>query len=248
MANDLRLLVLIPAWNEEESVGDVAREASKRVPEADVLVVDDGSTDNTARVARSEGAAVLSLPFNLGVGGAMRAGYRYAERGGYDVVVQVDADGQHAPSDIPLLLDALEGADLVIGSRFAGSGTYAVKGPRRWAMRLLAWRLSKLAGTRLTDTTSGFRAANRRTIALFAREYPVEYLGDTVESVVTAAQMGLRVREVAVAMRPRIAGAPSQSPWRATIYLFRAALILVLAAIRRRPKGPTPTDAPEDAT
>lgn len=131
------------------------------LPEADVLVVDDGSTDRTAEIAAGAGARVLSLPYNLGVGGAMRAGYRYAVRRGYDIGVQVDGDGQHDPTEIAQLLGRLTDADLVIGARFAERGQYAVRGPRAWAMWLLAKALSMITGARLTDTTSGFRAANR---------------------------------------------------------------------------------------
>jgi glycosyltransferase involved in cell wall biosynthesis len=228
-----RLLVVIPALNEAACIAEVVREVRGELPHADVLVVDDGSTDATAVVAAQAGATVARLPFNLGVGGAMRLGYRYGRDHGYQVVVQVDADGQHDPRYVPKLLDALDGADLVIGARFAGEGEYRVRGPRRWAMGMLSLVLSWLAGARLTDTTSGFRAANRRAIELFAQFYPVEYLGDTVETVVTACRRGLRVRQVPVAMRRRLAGTPSHSPIKATIYLGRAFTVLVLALLRR---------------
>jgi glycosyltransferase involved in cell wall biosynthesis len=233
MIINTRLLIVIPALNEAACIGDVVREVRGELPHADVLVVDDGSTDATAVVAAQAGAIVARLPFNLGVGGAMRLGYRYGRDHGYDVVVQVDADGQHDPRYVAKLLDALDGADLVIGARFAGEGDYRVRGPRRWAMNMLSLVLSWVAGTRLSDTTSGFRAANRRAIELFAQFYPVEYLGDTVETVVTACRRGLRVRQVPVAMRRRLAGTPSHSPFKATIYLGRAFTVLVLALLRR---------------
>src|SRR4051812_22923871 len=163
-----RVLVVIPAWNERGSVGWVVRELREGYPEMDVLVVDDGSQDDTAAVAADAGATVCRLPFNLGVGGAMRTGYRYALRHDYDAVVQVDADGQHDASYLPVLLDALDDADVVVGARFAGTGHYVARGPRRWAMRLLALVLSWLARRPLTDVTSGFRAVNRRGVELFA--------------------------------------------------------------------------------
>ncbi|HEX6500519.1 MAG TPA: glycosyltransferase family 2 protein [Micromonosporaceae bacterium] len=232
MNPDRRVLVIIPAWNECRSIGAVIREVYGELPYVDVLVVDDGSTDTTAIAAAEAGAAVARLPYNLGVGGAMRLGYRYAREHGYDVAIQVDADGQHDPRYIPKLVDVLDDADIVIGARFAGEGEYRVAGPRKWAMRLLSWVLSWLAGTKLTDTTSGFRACNRRTIELFAAWYPVEYLGDTVETLVRAARSGYRIRQVPVAMRPRQAGTPSHSPARAAVYLGRALLVLLLALIR----------------
>lgn len=236
-----RLLVIVPAWNEREALPGVLAELATSLPHADVLVVNDGSTDGTADVARSSGTAmVLDLPLNLGVGGAMRAGYRFAAREGYDAAVQVDADGQHDPADVARVVAALgeEGADVVIGARFAGVGSYAVRGPRRWAMSVLSWVLSRIAGSRLTDTTSGFRASNRRAIALFADEYPAEYLGDTIESLVIACRAGLTVRQVGVEMRPRAGGTPSHNPAKAALFLGRAMLALVIAV--SRPLGQVP--------
>ena len=180
---------------------------------------------------------VCRLPFNLGVGGAMRAGYRYALRGGYDVVVQVDADGQHDASYVPQLVAALADADVVVGARFAGEGAYAASGPRRWAMRVLARVLSGLAHQPLCDVTSGFRAVNRRGIRLFATHYPSEYLGDTVESLVIALRTGCRVVQVPVAMRARSTGRASQSTPRAVPYLARALVALGLALVRRWPSS-----------
>jgi glycosyltransferase involved in cell wall biosynthesis len=230
-----RVLVVVPAWNEQASVAGVVREIAALDPVIDVLVVDDGSSDDTASRAARAGALVCRLPFNLGVGGAMRAGYRYALSAGYDVVVQVDADGQHDPSYIPELVAGLDRADVVVGARFAGEGAYVARGPRRWAMRLLAAVLSWLVGETLSDVTSGFRAVNRRGIKLFATHYPSEYLGDTVESLVIAARTGCVVTQVPVSMRTRTTGTPSQSTPRAVLYLSRAVLALGLALVRRWP-------------
>jgi len=227
------VLVVIPALNEAESVGAVVKEVQAATPSAHVLVVDDGSTDDTRTVAAAAGADVLSLPFNLGVGGALRAGFRYAVRFDYDTAVQVDADGQHDPADIERLLEGLAEADLVIGARFAGEGDYVVRGARRWAILLLAWSLSRRTRSRLTDTTSGFRAFNRRAIEVFANDYPAEYLGDTVEALLIAARAGCRIAQVPVRMRPRTAGTRSQSPWRSAAYLARAALAVVMSRIAR---------------
>ncbi len=228
-----RLLVVVPALNEEESVGLVVKEVLAACSDATVLVVDDGSTDRTREVARTAGAHVLTLPYNLGVGGALRAGFRFAARRGFDVVVQVDGDGQHDPSEIGRLVAELATADLVIGARFAGRGDYDTRGARRLAMWLLARSLSKRAGTALTDTTSGFRAFNRRTVELFARDYPAEYLGDTVEALVIAARAGCRVTQVPVQMRPRTTGTPSHRPAKAAMQLARTMLALLMARLRR---------------
>lgn len=233
-----RLLAVLPAWNEESALPLVLAELRESVPDVDVLVVSDGSTDRTVTAARAAGVRVLDLPINLGVGGAMRAGFKFALANGYDAVVQCDADGQHDPQDIPLLVDtaAATGADVVIGARFAGAGAYSARGPRRWAMRLLSAVLSKLVGTRLTDTTSGFKYSGPRAVALFAREYPAEYLGDTIEALVIAHRAGLTVRQLPVAMRPRAGGEPSHSPWRAGVFLGRAGLALAVALTRPTPR------------
>ncbi|MEU7847085.1 glycosyltransferase family 2 protein [Micromonospora parva] len=233
MVNGKRTLIIIPALNESGSIADVVGEVRGELPGVDVLVVDDGSTDRTAAVAAAAGATVAKLPYNLGVGGAMRLGYRYARDHNYDVAIQIDADGQHDPRYVPKLVDLLDDNDLVIGARFAGEGDYTVRGPRRWAMVMLSAVLSRVARTKLTDTTSGFRAANRRVIDMFATWYPAEYLGDTVETLVHTARRGYRIRQVPVAMRKRMAGTPSHSPARAMIYLGRAFAVLTLALIRR---------------
>ena len=227
-----RTLVAIPALNEAATVAGVVAAVRAAVPDTQVLVVDDGSTDSTGAEARRAGAIVLTLPFNVGVGGAMRTAFLYARENGYDAVVQVDADGQHLPAFIPQLVAALDESSVVVGSRFHDDD-YSVRGPRRWAMRMLATTLSKVCGAPLTDTTSGFRAADRSAIALFARHYPAEYLGDTVESLVIAARAGLRVGEVPVRMQPRQGGSASHSPMRASMYLGRAMLALYVALTRR---------------
>lgn len=234
MSPHASLLIIVPAWNEQETVGAVIREVHATLPGADVLVVNDGSTDRTSDVAESAGAAVLELPVNLGVGGAMRAGYKYALRRGYARTVQLDADGQHDPAAVLALLETMdaEGADVVIGARFAGVGDYRVRGPRKWSMRVLSVVLSRVCRTRLTDTTSGFKACDREAIRLFAANYPAEYLGDTVESLVIAARAGLKVRQVGVAMRERAGGRPSHSPIKAGIFLVRAVVALGVALSR----------------
>jgi len=225
-------LIVMPAYNESQSVGEVVREAYAALPGISILVVDDGSRDDTAGAASAAGAQVARLPFNLGVGGAMRLGFRYAREHGFAAVVQIDADGQHDPAQVHQLLAQLAEHDLVVGARFAGSGTYRMRGPRRWASWVLATVISRTAHTRLTDTTSGFRASGPRAIALFEKNYPAEYLGDTIESLVIACRSGLRVTQVPVEMRERSGGIPSQNPLKAAVYLARASLALAFAYAR----------------
>jgi glycosyltransferase involved in cell wall biosynthesis len=228
-----RVLIIVPAWNEARNVGNTVREIRAASPEYDVAVVDDGSTDGTAEAARAAGARVLTLPFNLGVGGAMRTGFTYAQRNGYARAIQVDADGQHNPADIDRVLSGLEHADISIGARFSDVGDYTVRGPRRWAMVVLAKVVSRVAKTPLTDVTSGFRAANARAIDQYVRYYPAEYLGDTLDSLVAACHAGLKVTQVPVAMRPRNHGRPSQGAFGSTKYLLRSVFALGLAIMRR---------------
>jgi glycosyltransferase involved in cell wall biosynthesis len=229
-----KTLIVTPAFNEHRSVGDVVREVQRTLPGVTCLVVDDGSTDHTAEVAREAGAIVAELPYNMGVGGAMRTGFRFAKENGFQYVVQVDADGQHDPSEVPALIAALSEADIVIGARFAGKGDYDVRGPRKWAMVVLAKALSRTASADLTDTTSGFRASGPRAISLFAENYPAEYLGDTIESLVIAARAGCRITQVPAAMRLRAAGQPSTNPVKSTVFLARVAMAVAFAFMRRR--------------
>lgn len=226
----------MPAWNEAEVIGDTVRNVRRVVPQHDVLVVDDGSHDDTALIAEKAGAAVLRLPFNLGVGGAMRTGFKYAIRHGYTAAIQVDSDGQHDPHDIDRVLAGLAEADISIGARFAGRGSYEAKGPRRWAMSVLARVISKVADTPLTDVTSGFRAANEKALHQYIDHFPAEYLGDTIDSLVVAIKSGCRVVQIPVEMKVRQAGTPSHSPVKAMIYLARSGLVLCFALARRRPR------------
>jgi len=227
-------LIVMPAFNEEASVAAVVAEVYAKLPGVTCLVVDDGSTDDTARIAKEAGALVASMPFNMGVGGALRLGYQFARDNGFSVAVQIDADGQHDPGNVPSLIAALDGADLVIGARFSGEGDYEVRGPRRWAMNVLSTVLSRVVKTRLNDTTSGFKAAGPRAIALFAHSFPAEYLGDTIEALVIAARGGLRVAQVPTSMRPRAGGQPSHNPIKAAVYLARAFIALLVALMRPR--------------
>jgi glycosyltransferase involved in cell wall biosynthesis len=233
-------LIVIPAFNEAANIIAVLNEVSHSTPEFDVLVVDDGSTDNTFDLASEQGVSTLRLPFNLGVGAAMRLGFKYAYQNGYESVVQVDADGQHVPKEIGSLLSKLDRFDVVIGSRFAdGASGFVVAGSRRLAMRLLASSLSKITKVKLTDVTSGFRASGPRAIQLFASSYPPEYLGDTIESLVIAHRNGLLITEVPTTIRQRLTGTSSQTTIKALIYTVRAAFVLLLSLLHRQTESRT---------
>ena len=231
-----RVLVVVPAYEEEQALPGVLKELADEAPGYDVLVVDDGSHDRTAEVAASSGVPVARLPFNLGVGGALRVGFLYAQRHGYTRAVQFDGDGQHEAAEVDKLLDALDGgADLVIGSRFAdGTTPYPVGRTRRSAMRLLQWLIHLLSGQRLTDTSSGFRAFSGPLIDFFAVNYPVEYLGDTVEALLLAHHAGFEIAEVEVSMRTRGGGVPSTRNLRLAYHYLR--LVIVLGASASFPR------------
>lgn len=230
-----RILIIMPALNEEESLPSTLKELREIVDDPDILVIDDGSTDATAEVASRAGAVSAQLPFTLGVGGAVRVGLHYAQRNGYDRAVVIDADGQHDPAGITSLLEALDhGADMAVGSRFAaGTDDYPVGRTRRQAMRFLGAIVRALTGQRFSDVTSGFRAFDRPVIELLAREYPVEYLADTVEALLIVRYAGFRVDEVPISMRPRAAGVPSTRRTKLVINYLRL-LIGILGSASRR--------------
>lgn len=224
-----RTLVVVPAHDEEASVAAVvARVLGVGYP---VLVVDDASTDRTADHARTEGAMVVSLPVNLGVGGAMRTGFRFAVEHGYGRVIQVDADLQHPPEAIPNLVEAADaGIDLVIGSRFAGG--YATASHRRLAMRTLASWISHRVGVELDDVTSGFRVVSQPLLDFFAEHYPAEYLGDTVEAILQADAFGATIAQVPVPMAQRETG-DATSSITASGHLARMAVAIVAGKPQR---------------
>jgi glycosyltransferase involved in cell wall biosynthesis len=230
---ELRRIAIVPALNEEVTVGRVIDEIRAFDPGFDIVVVDDGSTDRTAGVAADRGASVLRLPFNLGIGGAVQTGYRFAFEHGYDLAVQVDGDGQHDPQELPAILaPVLAGeADVCVGSRFAGAGAYRSSFLRRIGIRIFARVVSMIVRQKVTDTTSGFRAVNRKGIALFAADYPHDY--PEVEATVMSVKHRLRLREVPVAMRERGAGASSITALRSVYYMTKVLLAIFVALFRR---------------
>jgi hypothetical protein len=239
---EARLCVVVPAFNEAESIARVIGRLHVAVPGAHVVVVNDGSQDDTAARALQAGATVVTMAVNLGIGGAVQAGYRYALRHGFDVVVQVDGDDQHDPFEIQRLLVPIhEGrAEMTIGSRWLGRGDYVAPAGRRLGMRVLAKLVRWRTKGSFTDTTSGFRAVGSAGIALFARSYPTDF--PEVESLVLASHHGLRLEEVAVRMIPRTHGRSSISGIRSAYYLTRVTAALVVGSLNRN-DGLTPKEA-----
>ena len=233
----MKLLTAIPALNEELSIAAVIKDVKKNLPKAEILVIDDGSSDNTAAIARKSGATVLSLPFNVGVGGALRVAYKYALENKFDQVIQIDADGQHLPSEASQLIHKASRDSVVVGSRFLSpASTYEVGIARRFAMKVLAVITSKVCATKLTDVTSGFRITSGDAIRIFASEYPRDYLGDTVESLIIAHRSGIKISEVPVEMHQRSHGNPSQNILKSIWYLSRALLVITLTLLRKSEK------------
>ena len=237
-----RVLVILPAFNEEASVANVLQEVRAVLPEADRIVVNDCSLDRTSDVARRAGAMVLDLPVNLGIGGAMQTGYRFAAEKGYDFALQVDADGQHDPKEIPLLLNpVLDGkADIVIGSRYLSETGYRSPVMRRIGSWVFSLAVSAIVGKRITDTTSGFRAANQRVIRFYAERYPQDY--PEVEAVVMLHRAGLKFMEVPVQMQPRVGGDSSISSLKAVYYMIKVPLAIFIGLFRAGKVGHPPDD------
>jgi hypothetical protein len=231
--SEFKRIAIVPALNEEATVGRVIGEIQEFDPGFDIVVVDDGSTDRTAGIAADRGAHVVRLPFNLGIGGAMQTGFRFAFEHGYDVAVQIDGDGQHDPSQLhAILAPVLAGeTDLCVGSRFTGQGEYRSSFARRIGIKIFARVVSAVVGQKVTDTTSGFRAVNRRGIALFASDYPHDY--PEVESTVMLVKHKLRLREVPVEMRERGGGSSSITAVRSVYYMTKVLLAIFVGLFRR---------------
>lgn len=235
----MRTLVFIPAWNEEASVPAVIDGVRGALPEADVLVIDDGSTDATAARAREAGALVASLPFNQGLGAALQTGYLHALREGYDCCAHLDADGQHPPAEVARLLKEVyaDRADLVIGSRYrdrdrAKSDDYRPTLSRRIGTGVFRFFLTLATRQRFTDTTSGMRAANRRVMALFSERYSPDFA--EIESLQLAVREGLRVEELPVRMLERVGGTSFLTPLRSAFFIFKGMVVLLVGQFRPR--------------
>jgi glycosyltransferase involved in cell wall biosynthesis len=233
-------LVFIPAWNEEASIEAVIADLRENLPGADILVVDDGSTDETTERARRAGVLVAGLPFNQGLGAALQTGYLYALREGYDCCAHLDADGQHPAAEVVRLLAEVEAdrADLVIGSRYrdpdaaVDSDDYRPTLSRRIGTSVFRFFLTLATRQRFTDTTSGMRAANRRVMRLFSEHYSPDFA--EIESLQLAVRQGLRVEEVPVRMLERSGGSSFLTPVRSAFFIFKGVVVLLVGQFRPR--------------
>jgi hypothetical protein len=229
------VLVIVPVYNEAEALPDVLAELREHAPACDVVVVDDGSTDDTAAVARAAGHTVLEMCFNLGIGGAVQAGFKYALEHGYGIAVQMDGDGQHPPEQIEALVAPVRAkeCEMSIGSRFLEGQDYEGSLARRVGTRFLSWICTLVTGQRITDATSGFRAFGPRALRYLASYYPADY--PEPEAIVLLSRRGLPIREVPVHMRPRPAGRSSIRGVGAAYYMAKVSLALLLAVIKEGP-------------
>jgi len=232
-----RVLAIVPAWNEAGAIGGVVDEILAFDSSIDVVVIDDASAHETVAIAERQGATVLPLLFNVGIGGAVQTGFRYARDEGFEIAVRLDGDGQHDASELEKLIEPIRAgeADLVIGSRFVDpDGSYRPPFARRVGIRVFAGLVSLLGGQKVTDTTSGFSAMNRAGIELFATEYPHDY--PEVEATLVALRSGLRLTQVQVEMRERQAGTSSITFVRSLYYIVKVMLALLVASLRRYPR------------
>ncbi len=239
----MKTLVIIPAYREATVIGEVIRDVRRARPDVDIVVVDDASPDRTGHRAREAGAPVLTLPVNLGIGGAVQTGFKYAVAHGYEAAVQVDGDGQHDPAELETVLAPLIAgeADLVIGSRFLADTGYRAPLARRMGMILFSAVAHRAMNQRITDTTSGFRALNRRALLYLARNYPADF--PDAETLVLLKRAGFRIREVSVRMRPRLSGKSSTTPLKSLYYPFKQLLSILVVVLREPPPQVIEEDA-----
>ena len=226
-----KVLLIIPAYNEEESLRSLIEEIKAVCPEVDYLVVNDCSSDDTERLLEELGANYISLPCNMGIGGAVQSGYRYAAQNGYDIAIQIDGDGQHDVRFVKDMVKLIEDkqADVVIGSRFIDKEGFQSSQARRIGIRILSMLIRLMCGAKVKDVTSGFRAVNRRFIELFAENYPDDY--PEPEVIVTAKLYGAKIKEVPVVMRERTTGKSSINLKRSVYYMIKVSLAIIICRI-----------------
>ena len=226
-----KVLLIIPAYNEEESLRSLIEEIKAVCPEVDYLVVNDCSSDDTERLLEELGANYITLPCNMGIGGAVQSGYRYAAQNGYDIAIQIDGDGQHDVRFVKDMVKLIEDkqADVVIGSRFIDKEGFQSSQARRIGIRILSMLIRLMCGAKVKDVTSGFRAVNRRFIELFAENYPDDY--PEPEVIVTAKLYGAVIKELPVVMRERTTGKSSINLKRSVYYMIKVSLAIIICRI-----------------
>jgi len=230
-----KIIVVVPAYNEERSIAKTLRDIKNCWPDIDVLVINDGSLDHTSEEARKQCPHVIDLPYNLGIGGAIQCGFKYAWEAGYDIAVQIDGDGQHDPKYIEDILIPVvsEECDLCIGSRFLNyqsgfKSTFA----RRLGINFFSGLISFLTKTRITDPTSGFRAYNRKIIQIFIEDYPIDF--PEPEAVVIAKRYNARIKEVPARMRKRIGGISSIRYFKTLYYMIKVTSAILIDLIKKK--------------
>lgn len=229
----MKILVIVPAYNEQESIVGVIEDLRLNFPQGDILIVNDGSTDGTSDKARVQGALVIDLPYNVGIGGAIQTGFIYALDEGYDVAIQFDGDGQHMADEISKIFEPYQrsGADLVVGSRFLSEGGFTSSMQRRIGSKILSLVVSTIVGKWITDTTSGFRVYSRRALEFFSQVYPEDY--PEVEALVLAHKKDLKIEEVPAEIQPRAAGKSSITFSKAAYYMVKVLLAISVDLIKR---------------
>ena len=235
MSTESRTIIIMPAHNEAGNIRQVITESREAIPGLDIVVVDDFSSDDTAVVAERLGVQVIHLPCNLGYGGALQTGFKYAVQRGYDYAVLMDADGQHDPRSVPALLDVVESgeADVALGSRFLGRMDYRTSWVRRLGMSIFSRLVSSVTGHHFTDATSGLQVLNREVLEFFARDnYPVDF--PDADTIILLHYAGFRVKEVPVTMRERISGESMHASLKPIYYVFKMALAIFIVMLRQR--------------
>lgn len=230
----MKVLVIIPAYNEQESIISVINKLKKDCPEADYVVINDCSKDNTLQVLSENHASYVNLPLNLGIGGGVQTGYKYAMKYGYDIAIQIDGDGQHDTAFLKTVIEPIENgqADIVIGSRFINKEGFQSSGMRRLGINFLSSLIKICCGTKVLDVTSGFRAVNRTYICGYAKDYPVDY--PEPEAIVKASLTGARIKEVPVIMKERESGTSSISPLKSVYYMIKVSLAIVVCRLTHK--------------
>ena len=230
----MKVLVIIPAYNEQDSIISVIDKLKKDCPKADYVVINDCSKDKTLQVLSENHANYVNLPLNLGIGGGVQTGYKYAMKNGYDIAIQIDGDGQHDTAYLKNVIEPIEKgeADIVIGSRFINKEGFQSSGMRRLGINFLSVLIKICCGTKVLDVTSGFRAVNRTYICEYAKEYPVDY--PEPEAIVKASLSGARIKEVPVIMKERESGTSSISPLKSVYYMIKVSLAIVVCRLTHK--------------